>query len=89
MHPSSVERLPFTLTESSVLAVIPARFESTRLPGKILADLGGMQASRRDHDAMIELLAGRDRWALARLCVDHMQPSKLDYLTRVAPDDDR
>ncbi len=41
MHPSSVERLPFTLTESSVLAVIPARFESTRLPGKILADIAG------------------------------------------------
>ncbi len=41
MHPSSVERLPFTLTESSVLAVIPARFASTRLPGKILADIAG------------------------------------------------
>jgi 3-deoxy-manno-octulosonate cytidylyltransferase (CMP-KDO synthetase) len=34
-------RLPFTLTESSVLAVIPARYDSTRFPGKILADLGG------------------------------------------------
>ena len=41
MHPNSVERLPFTLTESSVLAVIPARYHSTRLPGKILADIGG------------------------------------------------
>lgn len=41
MHPNSVERLPFTLTESSVLAVIPARFHATRLPGKILADLAG------------------------------------------------
>ena len=41
MHPNSVERLPFTLTESSVLAVIPARFRSTRLPGKILADIAG------------------------------------------------
>ena len=41
MHPSSVERLPFTLTESSVLAVIPARFHATRLPGKILADIAG------------------------------------------------
>ncbi len=41
MHPSSVERLPFTLTESSVLAVIPARFHSTRLPGKILANIAG------------------------------------------------
>jgi 3-deoxy-manno-octulosonate cytidylyltransferase (CMP-KDO synthetase) len=41
VHPNSVERLPFTLTESMVLAVIPARFHATRLPGKILADLGG------------------------------------------------
>ena len=41
VHPNSVERLPFTLTESSVLAVIPARFQATRFPGKILADIGG------------------------------------------------
>ena len=41
VHPNSVERLPFTLTESSVLAVIPARFHSSRLPGKILADIAG------------------------------------------------
>ena len=41
MHPNSVERLTSTLTESSVLAVIPARFHSTRLPGKILADIAG------------------------------------------------
>lgn len=41
MHPNSVERLPFTLTESSVLVVIPARFASTRLPGKILAEIAG------------------------------------------------
>ena len=41
MHPISVTRLPFTLTESSVLAVIPARYHSTRFPGKALADLAG------------------------------------------------
>jgi 3-deoxy-manno-octulosonate cytidylyltransferase (CMP-KDO synthetase) len=41
VHPNSVERLPYTLTESSVLAVIPARFGATRLPGKILADIAG------------------------------------------------
>jgi 3-deoxy-manno-octulosonate cytidylyltransferase (CMP-KDO synthetase) len=41
VHPNSVERLPFTLTESSVLAVIPARYHSTRLPAKILADIAG------------------------------------------------
>ncbi len=41
MHPNSVERVELALTESSVLAVIPARFHSTRLPGKILADIAG------------------------------------------------
>ena len=36
-----VTRLPFTLTETSVLAVIPARYHSTRFPGKLLVDLEG------------------------------------------------
>lgn len=36
-----VTRLPFALTETSVLAIIPARYHSTRLPGKALVDLGG------------------------------------------------
>jgi 3-deoxy-manno-octulosonate cytidylyltransferase (CMP-KDO synthetase) len=33
--------LPFTLTETSVLAIIPARYHSTRLPGKPLVDIAG------------------------------------------------
>lgn len=36
-----VTRLPFTLTESSVLAIIPARYHSSRLPGKPLLDISG------------------------------------------------
>jgi 3-deoxy-manno-octulosonate cytidylyltransferase (CMP-KDO synthetase) len=36
-----VTRLPFTLTETSVLAVIPARYQSTRFPGKVLVDIDG------------------------------------------------
>jgi 3-deoxy-manno-octulosonate cytidylyltransferase (CMP-KDO synthetase) len=36
-----VTRWPFTLTESSVLAVIPARYQSSRLPGKPLLDING------------------------------------------------
>jgi 3-deoxy-manno-octulosonate cytidylyltransferase (CMP-KDO synthetase) len=36
-----VTRLPFALTETSVLGVIPARFQSSRLPGKALIDLAG------------------------------------------------
>jgi DNA-binding GntR family transcriptional regulator len=50
---------------------------------KNLADHDGLALSRRQHDWMIELLQGRDSWALAQLCVDHMQFSKADYLTRI------
>ena len=50
---------------------------------KNLADAHGLAQSRRQHDLMIELLKGRDSWALAQLCVDHMQFSKVDYLARI------
>jgi 3-deoxy-manno-octulosonate cytidylyltransferase (CMP-KDO synthetase) len=33
--------LPFELTESSVVAIIPARYHSSRLPAKSLADIAG------------------------------------------------
>lgn len=51
---------------------------------KNLADRDGLDLSRRQHDLMIELLRGRDNWALAQLCIAHMEPSKTDYLDRVA-----
>jgi DNA-binding GntR family transcriptional regulator len=40
---------------------------------KNLADSEGLALSRRQHEFMIELLRGRDSWAFAQLCVDHMQ----------------
>jgi 3-deoxy-manno-octulosonate cytidylyltransferase (CMP-KDO synthetase) len=46
----AVTRLPFALTESSVLAIIPARYQSTRLPGKALADIGGRPMIAHVHD---------------------------------------
>ena len=51
---------------------------------KNLADAEGLRLSISQHDLMIELLKGRDVWAFAQLCVDHMQTSKADYLRRVA-----
>src|ERR1700704_4419599 len=54
---------------------------------KNLADKEGLALSRRQHEFMIELLKGRDNWALAQLCVDHMQYSKSDYLGRIGADD--
>ncbi|MBR0694479.1 GntR family transcriptional regulator [Bradyrhizobium lablabi] len=56
---------------------------------KNLADSEGLALSRRQHELMIELLKGRDNWALAQLCVDHMQYSKSDYLTRIAGNEAR
>jgi DNA-binding GntR family transcriptional regulator len=53
---------------------------------KNLADREGLALSRRQHEIMIELLRGRDNWALAQLCVEHMQYSKADYLSRIADD---
>jgi DNA-binding GntR family transcriptional regulator len=56
---------------------------------KNLADQEGLAQSRRQHELMIELLRGRDSWAFAQLCVDHMQYSKADYLARIAGDEKR
>lgn len=39
-----------------------------------------LEVSKRHHEIMIELLRGRDSWALAQLCIDHIQPSKAAYL---------
>ena len=54
-----------------------------------LADTEGLKLSMRQHELMIELLKGRDIWAFAQLCVDHMQYSKADYLGRIATDGGR
>ena len=56
---------------------------------KNLADKEGLALSRRQHEFMIELLKGRDNWALAQLCIDHMQFSKADYLGRIGAEDER
>jgi DNA-binding GntR family transcriptional regulator len=53
---------------------------------KNLADATGLRVSIDHHRTMIDLLGGRDRWALAQLCVEHMQASKVDYLARIAAD---
>ncbi|MBY5957719.1 3-deoxy-manno-octulosonate cytidylyltransferase [Membranicola marinus] len=35
------------MSELKIIAAIPARYQSTRLPGKLMADLGGMPVIRR------------------------------------------
>lgn len=53
---------------------------------KNLADREGLRVSRGHHETMIQLVKGRDGWALAQLCVEHMQYSKMDYLNRISGD---
>ena len=55
---------------------------SLPMRAKSLADPVAFRASERQHGIMIDLLADPDRWALAQLCVDHVQPSKRAYLDR-------
>ena len=50
---------------------------------KKTADIERAMASERDHHMMIQLMKGTDSWALAQLCVDHVQPSKDSYLEAV------
>jgi DNA-binding GntR family transcriptional regulator len=49
---------------------------------KSLADPEAFQNSLRQHETMIRLLRDQDSWALAQLCVEHVWPSKHDYLER-------
>jgi DNA-binding GntR family transcriptional regulator len=50
---------------------------------KTLADRQKLLVSRRDHERMIEMLKGGDSQALAQLCVEHVWPSKTEYLTEI------
>src|SRR4051812_1401410 len=43
-------------------------------------DPENLETSRRHHRIMLELLGGRDSWAFAQICVDHIQPTKTRYL---------
>ncbi len=51
---------------------------------KKTADYNHAAASERDHHMIIQLLKGTDSWALAQLCVDHVQAAKSDYLQAAA-----
>ena len=41
MTAATLANATLTNNNSSFIVVIPARYESTRLPGKVLADIGG------------------------------------------------
>ena len=50
---------------------------------KKTADYEYALASERDHAHIIELMQGTDSWALAQLCVAHLQGAKTAYLEQV------
>ena len=54
---------------------------------KKTADYDHAAASERDHHLIIQLLKGTDSWALAQLCVDHLQGAKTAYLHQIAQAD--
>lgn len=43
-----------------------------------------LERARRDHRLMIKLLGSQDPWALAELCVEHIERSKTLYLANLA-----
>src|SRR5581483_10665799 len=48
--------------------------------GSAFGDPENLETSRRHHRIMLDLLGGTDSWALAQICVDHIQPTKAHYL---------
>ena len=47
------------------------------------SDAAALQVSRTHHELMIEHLKGRDPWAFAELCVQHLRPNKEEYIRRL------
>jgi DNA-binding GntR family transcriptional regulator len=47
------------------------------------SDADALQRSRFQHELMIEHLKGRDNWAFAELCVQHLRPNKEQYIRRL------
>jgi DNA-binding GntR family transcriptional regulator len=48
--------------------------------GAAFADPENLDRSREHHRIMIQMLTGTDSWALAQICVDHIQLTKDQYL---------
>jgi DNA-binding GntR family transcriptional regulator len=49
--------------------------------GAAFADPENLDKSRDHHRIMLRLLSGMDSWALAQICVDHIQITKEQYLS--------
>ena len=49
--------------------------------GAAFADPENLDKSREHHRIMLRLLSGTDSWAVAQICVDHIQITKEQYLS--------
>ncbi len=47
------------------------------------SNVDALQVARFQHELMIEHLRGRDSWAFAELCVQHLRPNKEEYIRRL------
>ncbi len=47
------------------------------------SDPAALELSRFQHELMIQHLKGRDSWAFAELCVEHLRPNKDEYIRRL------
>lgn len=56
--------------------------------GSAFADPENLETSRRHHRVMLNLLLGTDSWALAEICVGHIQPTKAQYLATLREQSD-
>lgn len=52
------------------------------------SDPAALKASRAQHELMLQCLEGRDSWAFAELCVQHLRPNKDEYVRRLRAVDD-
>lgn len=57
---------------------------SLPMRARTLADPVAFATSHRHHTLMVAMMRERCNWSLAQLCADHVQPSKLDYISRIA-----
>lgn len=55
--------------------------------GSAFGDRENLETSRRHHRIMLDFLSGTDGWALAQICVDHIQPTKAQYLAMLSKSD--
>lgn len=76
----------FAACENRYLVDTIKYFMQLSLPvrAKTMADAVKLKGSMRHHALMIDLMRGTDNWALAQLCVEHLQPAKTHYLQKLA-----